>query len=441
MEMSKAKLTDNINNLSVHEENMKREAKERIENDYNLFVGHFWGPESKPMLIDGLIRERGVSVFYGALDEFKTTVVLDMMVHVAMGAPWQGHEVIPRPIIWYALEGSDELPKRVRALQAKIGTGAAWGKGHAPIIVRERLPENGDEWRREISKINLKLTKHILARDCLGMLKKKKRTVRRKDGSLGSYYESAYPTFIPVEGDDAPIIVVDTLSLALGGEDEKGPKAAGFIKDCLELLKDRPDIVSPDFPDDDFYGTQLQQWVDENGYLEFGVAAHIIIIHHQTKTGIDIAGHRAIAANTQGLYRIHRFGKITDVDRPYSGLITPQRVKGIPCPAPVRFDVEVVPVEGTKQTAAILKDKAKAIPKKLKPAIESLRELEDHETINAKELNTCLDAAMDDGATYGAKRTARKRSRDCLIAAGVLEPLLDDDGSVDGYRLCFMAGA
>ena len=35
------------------------------------------------MLIDGLMRERGVSVFYGDFDEFKTTLVLDMMAHVA----------------------------------------------------------------------------------------------------------------------------------------------------------------------------------------------------------------------------------------------------------------------------------------------------------------------------------------------------------------------
>ena len=33
-----------------------------------------------PMLIEGLMRERGVSVFYGAFDEFKTTLVLDILM-------------------------------------------------------------------------------------------------------------------------------------------------------------------------------------------------------------------------------------------------------------------------------------------------------------------------------------------------------------------------
>ena len=46
--------------------------------------------------------------------------------------------------------------------------------------------------------------------------------------------------------DPLPIVVIDTLSLALGGDDEKGPRAPGFIKDCLDLLKERPDLSLPE---------------------------------------------------------------------------------------------------------------------------------------------------------------------------------------------------
>ena len=188
----------------------------------------------------------------------------------------------------------------------------------------------------------------------------------------------------------------------------------------------------PDDLEDDEYGTNLERWYSENGDLEWAVAAHVIIIHHQTKTGIEFAGHRAIAANTHGLYRVHRFGKITDPIRPYAGQLTPIRVKGIPRPSPIRFDVDVVPVEGTKQTAAILKDKAKAIPKKLKPIVEALRELEDHEEIGRDDLNSCLDVGAK--GTGNAQRAARKRSRENLEAAGVLEPVQDDSGKVAFYR-------
>jgi hypothetical protein len=102
-------------------------------------------------------------------------------------------------------------------------------------------------------------------------------------------------------------------------------------------------------------------------------------------------------------------------------------VKDIPHPAPIRFDVEVVKVEGTKRTAAILKDKAKAIQKKLKPIIEALRELEDHKEINDGDVNACLDEVA-------ANRTTRNRYRKELEAAGVLEPVEDDNGKVVFYR-------
>ena len=126
---------------------------------------------------------------------------------------------------------------------------------------------------------------------------------------------------------------------------------------------------------------------------------------------------------------------ITDAERPYAGQLTPIRVKGIPRPAPIRFDVDVVPVEGTKQTAAILKDKATAIPKELKPVIKALRELENPEAIPPADLIECLDVVAARGAKDGpAKRKARQRYREKLEAAGVIEPVEDQNGKVAFHR-------
>ena len=106
------------------------------------------------MLVEGLMRERGVSVFYGALNEFKTTFLADMTAHIAMGAPWQGREVKPRPVIWYALEGKEEVPLRLKALEASLrGKDTAWGDDGVPLTVRDRIPEDRREWRAEISRI------------------------------------------------------------------------------------------------------------------------------------------------------------------------------------------------------------------------------------------------------------------------------------------------
>ena len=168
--------------------------------------------------------------------------------------------------------------------------------------------------------------------------------------------------------------------------------------------------------------------------MEYPVASHVIVIHHQTKTGTEFAGHRAIAANTQGLYRIHRYGRMADKVRPCSGQLTPQRVKGIPRPAPIRFEAEAVSVEGTKQTALILKNKAPALPKDLKPIITALRELDDREAVTLTDMNECLDVVAAKGSKDGAaKRKARQRYRDKLEAAGVIEPVEDDNGKVTAY--------
>lgn len=367
--------------------------------------------DAPPMLVDGLLREHGVSVIYGDMDEFKTTLVLDMMAHVAAGAPWQGRDVKHRPVLWYALEGLEELPVRLCALEASFRQrNTPWGNDHLPISAKDRIPEDRDEWRKEICRAGYQWREVVHARETLGQMPFDARA--SEDG--GDYRDVRY-RFGDIE--DLPVVVIDTLSIALGGEDEKGAKAVAFINDCLDLFKDRPDLemASEQHNDDDL------------GQLDRAVASHVVIIHHQTKTGSDFAGHRAIAADTHGLYRVHRFGMISDAKRPYAGQFTPMRVKGIARPAPLRFAVEVVPVEGTKQTAAILRNKSLEVPKSLEAVLSALRELGDPDNIAASDLNACLDKVAKN-------RTSRMRNRDCLINAGVLEEIFDEQGKVTGYR-------
>ena len=399
-----------------------REAKELLELERrpsaSLYASSAQINETTPMLIEGLIPKHGVSTFYGAFDEFKTTLVLDMMAHVAIGVPWQGLEVMPHPVIWYALEGIDEIPIRLRAHETNLkGKDSAWGDDRAPVTVLDRIPKDYRDWRAEIIGYSDRWKKIYDELQTLGELPAK--ILERGEGE--NFECVRYPFGDP----PLPVVVIDTLSIALGGEDEKGPKAVGLITDCLDLLKERPDMAAPANQED------LEKWEEQHLgkplIMDIPAASHVFIIHHQTKTGIDFAGHRAIGADTSGLYRIHRFGNMTDVDRPYSGLLTPQRVKGIPRPAPIRFDVNVVPVEGTKQTAAILKNKVKAIPKKLKPIIEALRKLNDHEEIYEGDVKACLDEKA-------ANRTTRNRYRKELEAAGVLEPVVHENGKVASYR-------
>lgn len=402
-----------------------RKARELLTRERNPNSGFYASAaridETTPMLIEGLMRERSVSVIFGDFDEFKTTLVLDMMAHVAMGARWQGREVRARPVIWYALEGDDEMSPRVRALEASMKSkDPTWGADRAPITVRDRIPEEYKKWRVEISLLG-KRGEHILeARELLG-------ETPRITFEGGSYQ--------PLYSVKLPVVVIDTLSLALGGDNEKEHHAVRFINNCLDLLKSRSDMGTDEYFDEE----ELEQWIkdhpDDTPDAGQPVASQVIIIHHQTKTGTDFGGHRAIGADSHGLYRVHRFGKITEANRPMAGILTPIRVKGMPRPAPIRFDVQVVPVEGTKQTAAILRDRATEIPKDLKPAIDALRELDNPEAITLEELKECLgDVPAVSGANEGAaKRKARQRCREKLETAGVIEPV-EEDGKVAFYR-------
>ena len=91
--------------------------------------------ETAPMMVEGLFRDRGVSIIYGNFDEFKTTFALDMVAHVAAGADFQGRKVKPRPVIWYALEGAEEIPVKLRALETSLkAKDAPWGNDRLPII-------------------------------------------------------------------------------------------------------------------------------------------------------------------------------------------------------------------------------------------------------------------------------------------------------------------
>jgi hypothetical protein len=243
--------------------------------------------------------------------------VLDLAAHLAMGAPWQGRALAQRPVVWYALDGADDVPLRLRALEAELRTGeCAWGQDRAPFSVRRRIPDDYLAWRAELCRIAERWEKVGAARDAIGEMPTEAAAIDR----------IARP----------PLVVIDSLSMALGNEFEQGPRAARFIQECLDLLRERRDLT------------------EHGAAVASPVASHIILIHQQTTTRTDFDGPGVVLANSQALYRVHRFGEVEDEVRPMAGQLTPMRLKGMVRPAPVRFAVEVVPIEGTTQTAAIL---------------------------------------------------------------------------------------
>ncbi len=396
----------------VSRENAIRLLADERKSTADLYASSARITDDTPMLVEGLMRERGVSIVFGDFDEFKTTLVLDLMAHVATGTSWQGRSVKPFPVVWYALEGVEEIPVRLRALEQKLKRmNSPWGDDGIPLTVLDRIPSDPIEWRYQIEGIRERWNRVLDAREELGELPTK--TLQDREGE-----EFAMPIYRSLVDENAKcVVVIDTLSMALGGEDEKGAGSVEFIQRCLDLLKTRDDLLSSD--------QDAPTWP---------VATHVIVIHHQTKTGQDFAGHRAIGANTQGLYRVHRSGSMADLKRPYSGQFTPLRVKGISRPSPIRFDVEVVKVADTRQTAAILRDGTASIPPELEPIVVALVKAGGTKRLDNATLNSCLDKVA-------RNRTSRARYKNRLIDAGILEQIDVADGKGSSYRLSSATGA
>jgi hypothetical protein len=374
-----------------------------------------------PMLIEGFVRDIGVSVIYGDMDEFKTTMAIDWAVHIAYGFPWQSRRVMPHPVMWYALEGIDEFPERIKATQSLLsdGQGSPWGKGDAPIRVFDRIPDDFDEWLDEV-----RATKDEF--DELHDNRLWSKATPKSDIEKYKYIDGeGQPQFdegainhdclrYGSEGAGKMVVVIDTLSLALGEDDEKGPKAQAFVHKCLDLLKRDPKAE------------EFSEW------RYHAPVAHVIIIHHQTKTGTGYGGHRSIAANTSGLYHVTRVGKLNDEERSMAFSVRPERTKGMSRPQLMRLEAGIVSVPGTDRRTVIVKDKAEAVPKRLMPIIEALCELEEQQEITRNDLNSCLDIISK--AKGNAQRAARSRNRGALEELGVLEPVEDDAGKIVRYR-------
>jgi hypothetical protein len=153
-------------------------------------------------------------------------------------------KLIAHPITWYALEGKEEIPVRLRALEASLkGKKPQWGDDRAPVTVLDRIPEDYREWRAEISRIGQRWENIFHARNCLKEMPSEIKKCVNAIGIEDHDYIPHYPA--PDAMQNPPVIVIDTLSIALGGEDEKGPKAVDFIINCLDLLKERPDFACP----------------------------------------------------------------------------------------------------------------------------------------------------------------------------------------------------
>jgi RecA-family ATPase len=176
----------------------------------------------KEALVKRWLDCSAMSVLYGDSGAGKTFLALDLCFHIAMGREWSGNKVRQGPVLYIAAEGGGGITKRLNALLKVHNLKGA----DIPLFV---VPTDVD--------------------------------LCSADADTTALVEVA-------KQHKVEIIVVDTLSRALAGGDENGPKDMGaFVVHC----------------------DRVRQAVD----------AHMMVIHHSGKdTAKGARGHSSLRAAT-----------------------------------------------------------------------------------------------------------------------------------------------
>jgi AAA domain len=97
--------------------------QEQEEPRYQLHrLDYFKNLPQRDWNIEGLLRDKGSSVFFGDGGCGKSAVVLSMMLHKAYGLDWiGGRKVKPGLVVWIAAEGEDEIYPRASAWMLQHG--------------------------------------------------------------------------------------------------------------------------------------------------------------------------------------------------------------------------------------------------------------------------------------------------------------------------------
>lgn len=142
-------------------------------------------------LVKRLVPRRGVGVFYGASQSFKSFVVSHLALHVALGWEWAARRVTQTPAFYIAAEGAAGLRKR------KVGFEIAHRDLPSPVpfYLIPAAP------------------------------------------NLGTERGDLEPLIVAIEATGVPpgLIVVDTLAQSLGGGDENGGGMIQFVANATAL--------------------------------------------------------------------------------------------------------------------------------------------------------------------------------------------------------------
>jgi hypothetical protein len=144
-------------------------------------------------LLKRLLPRKGVAVFYGVSGAMKTFVLLDLLLHIALGWKWAGRAVRQAPVIFIAAEASDGLRKR------KVG----WEEAHKDSSLPADVPFHLIEVAPNLG---------TGTGDCKKLI-----------------------ADIEAAGARPGVIAIDTVAQAIGGADENNIGMATFISNAASI--------------------------------------------------------------------------------------------------------------------------------------------------------------------------------------------------------------
>lgn len=100
-------------------------------------------------LLHEILGEAGIALLYGAPQQGKTVLVLDMAFSVALGVPWAGRPVVRGNVLYGVLEGASGFRRRVLAAEAQRGISL----GERAIFVEEPVNLMKDEDVLKVMKL------------------------------------------------------------------------------------------------------------------------------------------------------------------------------------------------------------------------------------------------------------------------------------------------
>lgn len=146
-------------------------------------------------LVDGLISDSGLSILYGDPGSCKSFITIDMAMRLALGWDWHGAQTKRVGVLYIAGEGVRGLGNRIKGWRLKHGAGGQ-DMPFALLPVAAQLLDAGERMKlvRTIDAAKIKL------------------------------------------GFDIGLIVIDTVSRAIAGQDENGQETmSAFVKACDDI--------------------------------------------------------------------------------------------------------------------------------------------------------------------------------------------------------------